>query len=156
MLRPCTLTSRRSFGAVFFARFVLTASCSAFPPKSDSVVAVLEKAAQHNPMFKQMDREEREMLFRAMFECKYKADDTIIREGDHGDNFYILTEGECEVFVSKTPGVPVSPSSSSDFVFGGCFFLSVRRSSVALTRARVCSPASCCATRPVTRSASWR
>ncbi len=90
-----------------FHRSLFSYICSAFPPKSASVVAVLEKAAQHNPMFKQMDREEREMLFRAMFECKYKADDTIISEGDHGDNFYILTEGECEVFVSKTPGVPV-------------------------------------------------
>lgn len=89
------------------------------------------RVCSHAPR-QQLDREDREMLFRAMFQCKYRADDIIIREGDQvgffvgfigpsltragqGDNFYIVTEGECEAYVSKNPSVPVfhyEPGSS--------------------------------------------
>ena len=80
-----------------------------FPPKHPDVVAVLEKAARANPLLKNLERDERELLFRAMFEVKYNADDTIIRQGDQGDNFYIISEGECTVLGKLQSGVLFFP-----------------------------------------------
>jgi hypothetical protein len=59
-----------------------------FPPKPPHVVAALEKASQCNPLFSSLDSnvlcccpfsllmaalagDERELIFRAMFECSY-------------------------------------------------------------------------------------
>ena len=29
-----------------------------------------------------------------------------LKQGDQGDNFYLLEEGTCDVFVQKSPGEP--------------------------------------------------
>jgi len=72
---------------------------SAFPPKQPEVVAVLQRAAASNSVLKSLDQEDRELLFRAMFEVQYRKDEIIIREGDQGDNFYIISKGECQALV---------------------------------------------------------
>lgn len=99
-------TKRRRRGGFCEMPTIPNLDFNKFPAKEPQVTALLHQATLKNTLFKQLDRDEKEMLFRAMFECRYKAEDTIIREGDQGDNFYILTEGECEVLASKANGVP--------------------------------------------------
>lgn len=42
-------------------------------------------------------------------------DDTIIREGDRGDNFYILARGECTVFVKNAPDLVLKYREGDSF-----------------------------------------
>ena len=37
---------------------------------------------------------------------EHKTGDVIIKQGDEGDNFYLIEEGTCEVFITKTVGEP--------------------------------------------------
>jgi cAMP-dependent protein kinase regulator len=103
---------RRRRGAISdVPSLVKTLDLSRFPPKSAEVVEVLERAAAVNPILKTLEREDREFLFRAMFEVNYREGDTIIREGDQGDNYYILSKGECIVTVK---GVQVLQYKAGD------------------------------------------
>ena len=36
-----------------------------------------------------------------MFQVNFSAGSTIIKQGDEGDNFYVINTGECEIFVQK-------------------------------------------------------
>ena len=80
---------------------VMDLDLAKFPPKSPEVIAVLAKAASVNPLLKRLEREDCELLFRAMFEVQYSKGETIIRQGDKGDNYYIVSKGECRVFVKE-------------------------------------------------------
>jgi CRP-like cAMP-binding protein len=40
-------------------------------------------------------------LIDAMFECPHEAGAAVITQGAVGDNFYVVHDGECEVFVRK-------------------------------------------------------
>ncbi len=75
---------------------------------------MLERAVVINPLLKGLERDERELLYRAMFEVHYRKDDTIIREGDRGDNFYIISRGECEVYVKAAGTEPVLQYKEGD------------------------------------------
>lgn len=52
-------------------------------------------------MFSSLDEEQLDILVKAMFECHFQAGDVVIREGDEGDNFYIVESGVCQVFVNS-------------------------------------------------------
>ncbi len=78
------------------------------------VVEMLERAVVVNPLLKGLERDERESLYRAMFEVAYRKEDTIIREGDRGDNFYIISRGECEVYVKSAGPDPVLTYKAGD------------------------------------------
>jgi hypothetical protein len=84
--------------------------------KPADVQAALEKALQDNIMFKHLDEEERQQVcvligesqftrspkvFSAMFQIEYNAGSTIIKQGDEGDNFYVINSGECGIYVQK-------------------------------------------------------
>ena len=57
----------------------------------------LSKAIEKNVLFKFLDDAEKSEIFDAMFSSIFKKDEIIIKQGDAGDNFYILDEGEVEV-----------------------------------------------------------
>jgi len=75
-------------------------------PKPADVQAALEEALHANIMFSHLDDEERQQVFSAMFQIEYNAGATIIKQGDEGDNFYVIHSGECDIYVQKGDGEP--------------------------------------------------
>lgn len=61
----------------------------------------LSKAIEQNVLFKFLDDSEKSEIFDAMFPVVHKKDETIIKQGNAGDNFYIIDEGQVDVSVFK-------------------------------------------------------
>lgn len=72
-------------------------------PKDPKTREALSKAIERNVLFKHLDEKEIVDIFDAMFPAVFKKGDTIIKQGDDGDNFYIIDEGQVEVFVNGHP-----------------------------------------------------
>eukprot|EP01091_Cochliopodium_minus_P016642 TRINITY_DN6300_c0_g1_i1.p1 TRINITY_DN6300_c0_g1~~TRINITY_DN6300_c0_g1_i1.p1 ORF type:complete len:452 (+),score=107.66 TRINITY_DN6300_c0_g1_i1:152-1357(+) len=68
-------------------------------PKSEEVHAQLENTLKENKIFAHLDIEERRELCNRMVMMKYSKNEEVIRQGEQGDNFYIIGKGECEIFV---------------------------------------------------------
>ena len=72
---------------------------------------VYDKSAEHrtaladilkeNFLFRGLESEAMTTLLDAMFMSEFKAGDVIIEQGAEGDNFYVVFEGSCEVYVAK-------------------------------------------------------
>lgn len=87
-------------------------------PKSIETRAGLEKALANNIMFSHLEGDQLSKIFSAMFEVKYNASDIVFRQGRHssflsfltsytrigdeGDRFFVLEQGECDVFTMKS------------------------------------------------------
>ena len=56
------------------------------------------------PLFSEMDEQEVAGIRAIMDEMKFKAGQTIIREGELGNLFYVITEGNVEVTVRDAGG----------------------------------------------------
>lgn len=72
-------------------------------PKSEETRGRLEAALRNNVMFAHLDEEQRRDVFDAMFECNFDPGKDIIKQGDEGDNFYVIESGQCDIFVSSAP-----------------------------------------------------
>lgn len=72
-------------------------------PKSDADRAIIKKTVSSNFLFNSLRQSEVETVVDAMFEKQYDQGDIIIKQGDDGDNFYIVESGECECFVRVEP-----------------------------------------------------
>lgn len=53
-------------------------------------------------LFCHLDDNERKDIFDAMFPVITAAGDVVIQQGDEGDNFYVIDQGEVEIFVNET------------------------------------------------------
>lgn len=60
-------------------------------------MAALSKAIAKNVLFSHLDENERSDIFDAMFPVTFLPGETIIQQGDEGDNFYVIDQGEVEV-----------------------------------------------------------
>jgi len=60
------------------------------------------------PLFSEMDDQEVAEIRAIMSEEKFKAGQLIIKEGDTGDLFYVVTKGAVEVFVHNEDGEDIS------------------------------------------------
>ncbi|KAI1301794.1 cAMP-dependent protein kinase regulatory subunit [Halotydeus destructor] len=81
-------------------------------PKDYKTMAALSKAIEKSVLFKYLDTNERGDIFDAMFEVVHAKGDTIIQQGDEGDNFYIIDDGEVEVFVNNALVVTIAEGGS--------------------------------------------
>ena len=61
-------------------------------------------------LFSHLDEVERSEIFDAMFPSFARPGDQIIKQGEEGDNFYIVDQGEVEIFVDDKKVV----------ILGGC------------------------------------
>jgi len=77
----------------------------AFYPKTCEQTDRLKNALDKHIMFTHLETEEKEAIFNAMFETKFAEGNTIIKQGDEGDNFYVVQDGECCITVTQE-GVP--------------------------------------------------
>lgn len=66
-------------------------------PKDYKTMAALAKAIAKNVLFSHLDENERTDIFDAMFPVNCLHGETIIQQGDEGDNFYVIDQGEVEV-----------------------------------------------------------
>ncbi|XP_055707773.1 cAMP-dependent protein kinase type I regulatory subunit isoform X3 [Phlebotomus papatasi] len=70
-------------------------------PKDYKTMAALSKAIAKNVLFSHLDENERSDIFDAMFPVNCLTGESIIQQGDEGDNFYVIDQGEVEVFVNS-------------------------------------------------------
>ncbi|GAB0090277.1 cAMP-dependent protein kinase type I regulatory subunit [Sergentomyia squamirostris] len=70
-------------------------------PKDYKTMAALSKAIAKNVLFCHLDENERSDIFDAMFPVNCLTGESIIQQGDEGDNFYVIDQGEVEVFVNS-------------------------------------------------------
>lgn len=66
-------------------------------PKDYKTMAALTKAIAKNVLFSHLDEGERSEVFDAMFPESFLASETIIKEGDEGNYFYVIDAGEVEI-----------------------------------------------------------
>ncbi|XP_014368937.2 cAMP-dependent protein kinase type I regulatory subunit [Papilio machaon] len=69
-------------------------------PKDYKTMGALSRAIASNVLFTHLDESERADMFDAMFPVQCLQGETVIRQGDEGDNFYIIDSGEVEVLVN--------------------------------------------------------
>ncbi|XP_066916073.1 cAMP-dependent protein kinase type II regulatory subunit-like isoform X2 [Clytia hemisphaerica] len=89
-----------------------------FYTKTDEQLKCLQEAASNIIFFKKCDKEQRQVLFNAMFEKKVTQGETIIRQGDDGDNFYVIDKGEYDIFVKDSNGEEKKVASLTEGFFG--------------------------------------
>lgn len=68
-------------------------------PKDFKTMDALAKAIAKNVLFSHLDENERPDILDAMFPVSAHSGEVIIQQGDEGDNFYVIDQGEVEVFV---------------------------------------------------------
>jgi CRP-like cAMP-binding protein len=59
------------------------------------------------PLFSEMDEQEVAGIHEIMEVMKFKPGQVIIREGERGDLFYVITEGEVEIIIRDADGSDV-------------------------------------------------
>ncbi|XP_046999212.1 cAMP-dependent protein kinase type II regulatory subunit isoform X1 [Schistocerca americana] len=73
-------------------------------PKSDGQRQRLADSVKHILLFRSLDKEQMQDVLDAMFEKKVAAGEYIIRQGDDGDNFYVIESGIYNAYVATEPG----------------------------------------------------
>ncbi|NWW37042.1 KAP0 kinase, partial [Panurus biarmicus] len=87
-------------------------------PKDYKTMAALAKAIEKNVLFTHLDDNERSDIFDAMFPVTYIAGETCIfiffssSLGDEGDNFYVVDQGEMDVYVNSEWATSVGEGGS--------------------------------------------
>ncbi|ESO00176.1 hypothetical protein HELRODRAFT_185774 [Helobdella robusta] len=71
-------------------------------PKDETTTAALYKSIAKNVLFSHLDEQEKRDIFDAMFPRVCEPGEIIIKQGDDGDNFYVIDQGEVEIFVNET------------------------------------------------------
>eukprot|EP00752_Nemacystus_decipiens_P010119 g9019.t1 len=70
-------------------------------PKSEAESARIHELLRENIMFKHLDSLQTDQVKDTMFLVEHEPDDVVIREGDAGDNFYVIDEGTFNVYIKK-------------------------------------------------------
>jgi len=81
-------------------------------PKDYKTMAALSKAISKNILFAHLDDNERSDIFDAMFPVIHCTGETILKQGDEGDNFYIIDSGEVAVYVNNDHVTNISDGGS--------------------------------------------
>lgn len=64
------------------------------PEERMRILEILEQQV----LFRHLEKEQKEFVARAMFVMEFKSGDTIISQGDDGDNFYVIDRGNVECY----------------------------------------------------------
>ncbi|XP_076996498.1 cAMP-dependent protein kinase type I-beta regulatory subunit isoform X2 [Tamandua tetradactyla] len=74
-------------------------------PKDSEAVTALAGALSENVLFAHLDDAERSDVFAAMFPVIHLAGETVIQQGDEGDNVYVIDQGEVDGSELRKRGV---------------------------------------------------
>ncbi|KAG7301588.1 cAMP-dependent protein kinase type II regulatory subunit-variant 2 [Plutella xylostella] len=74
-------------------------------PKSDAQRSRLAEAVRGILLFRSLDAQQMQQVLDAMFEKRSEPGEYIIRQGDDGDNFYVIENGVFDVLVAGEDGV---------------------------------------------------
>lgn len=69
--------------------------------KSADDILNIKNAIKNNILFNHIDNDSMNIVINAMERKIYQPNDTIIRQGDCGDEFYVLSEGICDCYVNQ-------------------------------------------------------
>uniref|UniRef100_A0A0R3RZ17 cAMP-dependent protein kinase regulatory subunit n=1 Tax=Elaeophora elaphi TaxID=1147741 RepID=A0A0R3RZ17_9BILA len=81
-------------------------------PKDDETRRALEAAMCRNILFSHLEGDEQKAIFDAMFPVEKKKGETIIEQGEEGDNFYVIDSGEVDVFVNGEYALSIKEGGS--------------------------------------------
>jgi hypothetical protein len=107
-------THARRRAAVTSEKSEMLASCrwhSAFEalrrsePKNPERVAVIVGVLRNHDLFAEWDEDTLCKIAQAMRETLARQGDAIITQGESGDNFYLVVEGECAAYVGESSAV---------------------------------------------------
>ena len=76
-------------------------------PKSEKDVELIESAIKSNFLFQHLNAAQRQAVINVMLEIPVSKGDRIIKQGDRGDRFYVVSSGRFEVRVRAA--LPPSP-----------------------------------------------
>jgi cAMP-dependent protein kinase regulator len=83
--------------------------------KSPEVVSTLLEVVSKSPLLRTLDDEQRDQMVKAFSGPLMKEDgEDIITEGDIGDVYYLIEEGNVDVYVKKVPDTVVHTYKSGD------------------------------------------
>lgn len=75
-------------------------------PKTDEQRKSLAESVKNILLFRSLDKEQMNEVLDAMFEKKVSKDEFVIKQGDDGDNFYVIENGTFEAYVQDDSGQP--------------------------------------------------
>ncbi|KAI8419974.1 hypothetical protein MSG28_008579 [Choristoneura fumiferana] len=74
-------------------------------PKSDAQRQRLAEAVRGILLFRSLDAQQMQQVLDAMFEKRAEPGEYVIRQGDDGDNFYVIENGMFDVLVTGEDGI---------------------------------------------------
>ncbi|CAG0885921.1 unnamed protein product [Cyprideis torosa] len=90
-------------------------------PKTDDQRKMLMEAVKRIFLFKALDPSQLSAVVDAMFERQVKRGEYIIRQGEDGDNFYVIECGTYDIFVETTPDQSMPPLNVGRYENSGYF-----------------------------------
>jgi cAMP-dependent protein kinase regulator len=76
-------------------------------PKNMQQVARIKAAIKENFIFRDLEEKQLQAVLGAMEELRLPEGEIVIRQGDHGDYFYVVEEGRLNVYITSEP-LPVN------------------------------------------------
>lgn len=76
-------------------------------PKTDEQRSELANAVRNILLFRSLDKEQMQNVLDAMFERTVVTGETVIKQGDDGDNFYVIQSGFFHAFVGEPGKEPI-------------------------------------------------
>ena len=70
-------------------------------------MTALKKSIENNVLFSHLDDTESQDIFAAMFKAEFNVGEVIIKQGDDGDNFYVIHQGEVDILVNDVKVVTI-------------------------------------------------
>ncbi|XP_054717062.1 cAMP-dependent protein kinase regulatory subunit-like isoform X2 [Uloborus diversus] len=99
-MAPAQRVRRGAVSAETYSEEDATTYVKKVVPKDYKTMTALSKAIEKNVLFAHLDDTERSDIFDAMFPVVHSAGEVIIQQGDQGDNFYVIDQGEVDVYLN--------------------------------------------------------
>jgi len=111
--QPAALNRRVSVSAESNTRVVANLK-KVVHDKSNEEKAQIMEMCKNSILFQHLDNNQLNIITDAMFPVKHEDGDVIIKQGDDGDNFYLVDDGSVEVFVAGKGDEPVKAYNAGD------------------------------------------